>query len=235
MVGPCIKTGIKKMVKKTNNLNLGFMFKAAIWGVFVVFFTGLVSANIYFWTDEEGVKHFTNISPPLDEEVGELEESNAVFQKLSAPGNDRLVFRVLKVFDGDTIKVKGLDLVFKIRLVGIDSPETGYGGDPDQPFGQKAKQHLARLLDNRNIFVKSYGIGGYNRQLAEVFVAGRNINLEMIRAGLAEVYPGRRPKTLDSKLYLAEESKARRSKRGMWIQGRAYKRPRQWRKEHPWK
>jgi endonuclease YncB( thermonuclease family) len=211
------------------------MINALICGLFVVFCCSLVYGNIYFWTDEEGVKHFTNISPPLDAEVEELEESNAVFQRLSAPENNGQVFKVLKVFDGDTIQVKGLGLIFKIRLVGIDSPETGYKGQAGQPFGQKAKQHLATLLNNKNIFVKSYGIGGYNRQLAEVFVAGRNINLEMIRAGLAEVYPGRRPKTLDSKLYLAEESKARRSKRGMWIQGRAYKRPRQWRKEHPWK
>ena len=88
-------------------------------------------------------------------------------------------------------------------------------------------------MDNKKVAIKSYGTGAYNRQLAEVFINGKNINIEMIRAGLAEVYTGRRPKNLDSQIYLKEELKARRAKKGMWIQGRFYKSPRQWRKEHP--
>ncbi len=185
----------------------------------------LLYGNIYFWTDENGVKHFSNITPPLNEKIEEFKETNAVFENQ--------LFRVLKVYDGDTIKVTGFDLTFKIRLVGIDSPEIGYKGQKTQPFSQKAKQHLESLLDNRKIAIKSYGTGAYNRQLAEVFVNNKNINMEMIRAGLAEVYKGRRPKNLDSQTYLEEEVRARRAKKGMWIQGSTYRSPRQWRKEHP--
>ncbi|WP_291465889.1 thermonuclease family protein [Desulfobacula sp.] len=201
------------------------MIKAVIRILVIFLLSILFYGNIYFWTDENGIKHFTNITPPLNETVEESKESNAVFENQ--------LFRVLKVFDGDTIKVTGFDLTFKIRLVGIDSPEIGFKGQKSQPFSQKAKQHLAGLVDNKKVAINSYGTGAYNRQLAEVFVNNKNINIEMIRAGLAEVYTGRRPKKLDSQIYLKEELRARRAQKGMWIQGSSYKSPRQWRKEHP--
>lgn len=209
------------------------MIKAFICVLFISLFSGLAYGDIYFWTDESGVKHFTNIAPPLNARVEALKESRNLFQKLTSREDAKFAFTVLKVFDGDTIKVKGLDLVFKIRLVGIDSPEIGFNGQKSQPFSQKAKQHLVNLLSHKPVFIKSYGIGGYNRQLAEVFVAGKNINLEMIRAGLAEVYQGQRPKNLDSKRYFKTEATAKRAKKGIWIQGAGYKSPKQWRKEHP--
>lgn len=209
------------------------MIKTVIIVCFIFLFAGPVQGNIYYWTDQNGVKHFTNVAPPEDEAFEEIKESHVVFQKLSSKENEKQIFTVLKVFDGDTIKVAGLDLIFKIRLVGIDSPEIGFNGQADQPFAKKAKHYLAGLLGRKKIAVKSYGIGGYNRQLAEVFVAGKNINLEMIRAGFAEVYPGRRPKNLDSQLYFKTQSTAKRAEKGIWIQGSAYQSPRQWRKEHP--
>lgn len=181
--------------------------------------------NIYFWTDDNGVKHFTNIAPPLNEILEELSESKPVFQHHP--------FNVLKIYDGDTIKVAGHDLTFKIRLVGIDSPEIGFNGRESQPFSKKARRYLTRLLDGKKVAIQGYGTGGYNRQLAEVFVGDKNINLEMIKAGLAEVYRGKRPQTLDTKRYFEEELNAKRAKKGMWRLGEQYKSPRQWRKEHP--
>jgi len=201
------------------------MLKSIVRILGILLLSFLFYGNIYFWTDEKGVKHFSNITPPLNETIEEFKESNAVFKNQ--------FFRVVKIYDGDTIKVTGLDLTFKIRLVGIDSPEIGFKGRKSQPFSQKAKQHLVGLIDNKKIAIKSYGTGSYNRQLAEVFVNNKNINIEMIRAGLAEVYKGRRSKKLDSQIYLKEELRARRAQKGMWTQGSSYKSPRQWRKEHP--
>jgi len=192
---------------------------------FILFFSLFLYGNIYFWTDENGIKHFTNIAPPLNETVEEFKESDVVFPKQQ--------FKVLKIFDGDTIKVKKGELTFKIRFVGMDSPEIGYKGQKSQPFAHKAKQYLESLVKNRKVAIKSYGTGMYNRQLAEVFVNGKNINIEMIKAGLAEVYKGKRPGKLDSRLYLKEEASARKARKGMWIQGARYKSPRQWRKEYP--
>ena len=180
------------------------MLKTFIRVFFILFLSFFLYGNIYFWTDENGIKHFTNIAPPLNETVEELKESNPVFENQQ--------FKVLKVFDGDTIKVAGLDLIFKIRLAGIDSPEIGFNGKKSQPFSHKAQHYLVNLVDNKKVAIKSYGTGAYNRQLAEVFINGKNINIEMIKAGLAEVYTGRRPKNLDSQIYLKEELKARRAR-----------------------
>jgi micrococcal nuclease len=198
--------------------------------IFICIFLILFSAthgygNIYFWVDEKGVRHFSNITPAVDQNIEEFKESSTVFK-----GHQ---FKVLKIYDGDTIKVTGLDLTFKIRLVGIDCPETEYGQREEQPFSQKAKAYLKNLINNKTISIKSYGNGGYNRQLAEIFVNNKNINLAMIKAGLAEVYKGRRPEKLDSKTYLKEESIAKMAKKGIWAQGRSYISPKKWRKDNP--
>jgi endonuclease YncB( thermonuclease family) len=47
-------------------------------------------------------------------------------------------------------------------------------------------------------------------------VNGKNINLEMGRAGLAIAYRGRLPKGFDLTPYLEAETEAREAKRGMW-------------------
>ncbi len=200
---------------------------------FVLFLSLFLFGNIYFWIDENGTKHFTNISPPKNKTVEEQKESQTIFKKLSSKKNNARLYKVVKIFDGDTIKVKGFDLTFKIRLVGIDCPETGFKEQKTQPYSQKAKQYLISLLDNKRIAIKTYGIDAYNRQLAEIFYDNKNINLEMIKAGLAEVYKGKRPTNFDSQTYLKEEAYARQAGKGMWRQGNFYKSPRQWRKENP--
>jgi len=209
------------------------MIKAFIKVCLLFLLSFLLYGNIYFWIDEEGIKHFSNITPPLNERVEELTESHIVSKKLSSQTNKKQIFKVLRIFDGDTIKVTGLDLIFKIRFAGIDSPEIGFKGQPSQPFSQKAKDHLTQLLNHKKVAIKSYGTGAYNRQLAEVFLDGKNINLEMIKSGLAEVYKGQRPKNFDSQIYIEEQLRARNARKGMWVQGSSYKSPRQWRKEHP--
>lgn len=183
------------------------------------------SANIYSWTDDKGIRHFSNVSPGQHQDVQISREAHPVFK-----GNP---FKVVKVYDGDTILVTGMDLEFKIRLVGIDSPETEYGKRPDQPYGRKAKQFLTDLLNNQTVTLKSYGSGGYNRQLAEVFVQSKNINLEMVRSGLAEVYRGRRPAGLDSAAYFKAEKIAKKEQKRMWRLGDQYISPYQWRKRYP--
>jgi len=85
-----------------------------------------------------------------------------------------------------------------VRLVGIDTPETSKKKrEPGQPYSQQAKKHLVGLLLNKVVEIKGYGLGPYNRILRVVYLNNKNINLEMIRAGLAEVYQGNPPKGFD--------------------------------------
>ncbi len=199
----------------------------------VLFFSGFLYGNIYFWVDENGTKHFTNVTPPEGETVEELLESHKAFEKLTTGEDSKQKFKVLKIFDGDSLQITAVDLVFSIRLVGIDSPEIGTGDQQSQPFSREAKAYLETLLNNREVALKSHGADGYHRQLAEIFVDGKNVNIEMIKQGLAEVYKGIPPKTLDLEIYIKEEKQAKKTGKGIWKLGKSYKSPKQWRRENP--
>jgi len=218
-------TGKKNVLKKGMKIFLRC--------VCALFLSSFLYGNIYFWVDESGIKHYTNVTPPEGKTVEELLESHKAFENLTSGDDSKEKFKVEKVFDGDSVQVSALDLVFSIRLVGIDSPEVGFGEQKGQPLGREAKAYLEDLLNNRKIALKSHGIDGYHRQLAEVFLDGKNINIEMIQQGLAEVYKGVPPKTLDLNPYLKAQEQAKRIGKGIWKLGKSYKSPKQWRREHP--
>jgi endonuclease YncB( thermonuclease family) len=102
-------------------------------------------------------------------------------------------YEVYRVVDGDTFIVKHGDVKITIRLVGIDAPEVSTRKHRDgQPFSRQSTQHLAGLVLNKTVDVKSYGADRNGRTLGEVFLLnGRNVNVEMIPAGLAECYRGK--------------------------------------------
>jgi len=140
-------------------------------------------------------------------------------------------FKVTGVYDGDSLTAIGHDIKIKVRLVGIDAPELKRGKHkPGQPFGQKAKKFLARLILNKQVFIKGYGLDYHNRILAVVYVDKKNINLEMIKAGLAEAYRGKPASGFDPSPYRTAEAQAKSQKRGMWSQGDKYISPKDWRK-----
>lgn len=183
-----------------------------------------LSGFIYTWTDTDGIKHYSNIAPPAEGDAKAFAEEVAKLPK----GHQ---FNIVKIFDGDTVLVEGVDLRFTIRLVGIDTPELGRKDKKDQPYSQEAKQKLTQLLGKKRISLTQYGTGGYNRVLAEIFVNETNINLEMVRAGLAEVYRGKRPGKFDPTRYFQAEKLAKDTQKGMWVQGNVYKSPGLWRRE----
>lgn len=187
-----------------------------------------VAGNMFTWIDSNGVRHFSNVSPPENADNAKVLETEV--QNRISPGRQ---FKVIKVYDGDSFLVKGQDLTLKIRMVGIDAPETGGSRKPGQPYSRKAHQYLNRQIHDRPVTLKTYGLGGYNRILAEVFINDINMNLEMVKAGLAEVYQGSLPKTFDAAPYLSAQDQARKRRIGMWVQDSRYKSPRQWRKENP--
>jgi micrococcal nuclease len=142
-------------------------------------------------------------------------------------------YQVARVIDGDTIKVEDASKKITVRLVGIDAPETSKSkNDPGQPYSQRAMKHLASLVLNQTVDVKSYGFDGYGRVLGEVFFEDRNINLEMVKAGLAEVYRGKPAFGMDMGPYWKAEEQAKAANRGMWVLGNQYVSPREWRRTH---
>lgn len=72
----------------------------------------------------------------------------------------------------------------------------------------------------------------YGRVLGVIAVGGKNVNLEMVNAGYAEVYRGNPPHGFDQSAYLKAEQEAKEGKRGMWTQGGWYVSPMVWRRDY---
>ena len=141
-------------------------------------------------------------------------------------------FHVTQVFDGETLEIDG-GKKFAVRLAGIDAPEASrFAGDPDQPFSQSARSLLATYTLNRMVDLKMYGTDADGHVLAEVFVGDRNVNLALLQAGLAEATDHPAAEGLNLQPYRRAEEEARRSGRGMWMQGNSYTSPREWRRSH---
>ena len=83
---------------------------------------------------------------------------------------------------------------------------------------------------NKTVDIKGYGLDGYSRILGVIYLHGKNINLEMVKVGLAEVYRGLAPHKFDLNPYWQSEKEAREAKKGMWSQGGKYISPKEWRR-----
>ena len=141
------------------------------------------------------------------------------------------VFKVTRVIDGDPFVASGHDAIVKVRLDCVDAPELMRGErSPGQPFSQTAKDHLEKLVLDKSVNLKAYGLGGFNRPLCEVFIDNSNVNLAMINSGLAEVYRGKKQKGFNLGPYLKAEAKAKASKMGVWSVS-DYESPRAYRKK----
>lgn len=143
-------------------------------------------------------------------------------------------YQVYRIVNGDTFIVKHGSVKLTIRLIGIDAPEMSTGRHQvGQPFSLEAEQHLSKLILGKTVDVKSYGVDRNGRTLGEVFLLnGRNVNLEMLQAGLAEVYREKQAAALDMRPYRQAEEEARKAKRGVWVQGEGYVSPGDWRRKH---
>ena len=140
-------------------------------------------------------------------------------------------YKVTRVIDGDTLVVSRGSVKLTIRLVGIDAPETSKKKhEPGQPFGQQSTKHLAKIALNLSVDVKSYGADRYGRILGKVFADGNNVNLEMVKAGLAEVYRGTPAPGQDVGPYWRAEEEAKKARKGMWQLGDKYVSSREWRR-----
>jgi hypothetical protein len=124
-------------------------------------------------------------------------------------------------------------IVTYVLLAGIDAPEiSSPSQEPGQPYAQAAKRYLERLILNKAVEIKGYGIAPYpyNQLIGEVYVGTENINISMLKKGLAEVSVGEPPMGLDMAPYLEAEKEAKKSGQGMWSLGDGYVSPSEWRK-----
>ncbi len=108
----------------------------------------------------------------------------------------------------------------KVSLAGIDAPQISRTRkNPDQSYSSRAKTYLIELVLNQLVEIKGYGLDQNDHVLGVIFLEGKNINIEMIRAGLARVSSEKSPKDLAPGPYREVEKEARKAERGIWSQG----------------
>lgn len=147
--------------------------------------------------------------------------------------------RVIKVVDGDTLVVRHQGRRVRVRLMGVDTPEsrrneklrrqarrTGISVRRIRQWGKRAARFTRRQCHGRRIGLRLDRIGDrrdrYRRMLAYVILpGGRVLNAELIRHGLAVAY--RRYRYDQKRKYLRLERRARAARRGLWAD-RAWRR-----------
>lgn len=154
----------------------------------------------------------------------------------SIPKGEATKVRVT-VGDGDTFKFQPVDPNQKVpnavgnvcRFDVIDAPEVAHPayGKRGQPSGEEAAAYLRNLMDNKEVSIKVFGQDkrkddGPARNICQVEIEGRAIDLEMVKAGFAHVFDGyiskSNPRYGDLK---QAEASAQTNKLGMFKNGYA--------------
>lgn len=142
-------------------------------------------------------------------------------------------YKVTRVIDGDTIEIeyqsdiKNIDGVIessmgnkKIRLIGINTPETVDPRRPVQCFGKEASTYLKSLIEGSIVQLEYDDTQGktdkYDRILAYVYMEdGQMVNKKMISEGYAYEYTYNTPyKYMQS--FKAAQTLAEKGGRGLW-------------------
>jgi micrococcal nuclease len=116
---------------------------------------------------------------------------------------------VTKIIDGDSIVVKKGKKYIEVRMYGIDCPEW------NQHFSIEARDHTTSLLYNQKITLIPQYHDSYGRLVALLVKDGQDVNGELVRSGVAWVYPRYCRKKV-CKSWLADQEIARKEGRGLW-------------------
>jgi len=127
-------------------------------------------------------------------------------------------YKVTRVVDGDTIIVDLNGTEERVRLIGIDTPESVH---PDKEknveYGQIASAYTKNKLEGKQVYLE-FDVqerDQYGRLLAYVYVDGEMFNKTLLEQGHAKVatYPPN-VKYVDEFTVLQQE--AREQKKGIW-------------------
>ncbi|NDV27356.1 thermonuclease family protein [Desulfovibrio sp. JC010] len=123
--------------------------------------------------------------------------------------------RVRYVIDGDTFVLADNR---HVRIAGIDTPEIGRDGKPDQYYARQAKAMLNKLILGKRVRIEPAGKGKdrYKRIIGWVYVDNLFVNKRMIRKGAAFYYFHKGNDRGKQKLLLQAQRNAYKEKKGFW-------------------
>jgi micrococcal nuclease len=122
-----------------------------------------------------------------------------------------------RVVDGDTIVVKLNGQEEKVRLIGVDTPETVHPSKPVEYFGKEASRFTRQMVEGRRVTLEYdwQRRDKYGRLLAYVFLENQTmLNEEIVKQGYGFAYTRFPFKYLEK--FRGLEREARENNRGLW-------------------
>jgi micrococcal nuclease len=133
---------------------------------------------------------------------------------------------VARIVDGDTLVVQvppaedrvAVGETVRVRLLGVDCPETSRSGRSGEPWSQEAADFTAQFVAGHPVWLRfdKRRLDIYDRHLAYVFVGEQMLNEQLLRKGLARlmILPGD-SESIARRLRAAEQE-AQDARRGIW-------------------
>ncbi|PIC62823.1 hypothetical protein CSV79_15135 [Sporosarcina sp. P13] len=157
---------------------------------------------------------------PVEKQSAKLEKPVPAENPTNSNGTTNLLaVTLVKIIDGDTIKIMYNGKEQNVRYLLIDTPETNHPRLGKQPFGDEAKQRNIELIHSGKLEIE-FDIGQrydkYDRLLAYIYVDGKSVQETLLEEGLARVayvYP---PNTRYLDPYEKAQEKAKEQKLGIW-------------------
>ncbi|GED66469.1 hypothetical protein BRE01_01710 [Brevibacillus reuszeri] len=129
--------------------------------------------------------------------------------------NGQIEATVKRVVDGDTFELESGE---KVRMIGMDTPETVKPNHPVEPYGKEASNYTKELLTGQKVTLKfdAEPYDKYKRLLAYVYMSdGTFVNEKLVRDGYARIMTIP-PNVAHADLFLEAEREAREQNRGLW-------------------
>jgi endonuclease YncB( thermonuclease family) len=135
-------------------------------------------------------------------------------------GGTAETYLVTNVIDGDTIEVSDSQRQYKVRLIGIDTPETRHPNQKVECFGREASARVKELIQDVQVQLEldetQGGTDRYGRLLAYVILPnGTNLGYQLINEGYATEYTYGQAYKYQKDFVQAQEA-ARAAGRGLW-------------------
>ena len=103
-----------------------------------------------------------------------------------------ITYKVVRVIDGDTVKIDYNGKATNVRLIGVDTPETVHPNKPVEAYGKESSNFTKNLLQGESVYLR-YGTertDNFGRLLAYLYRApdGLFVNLEIVRQGYGHAH-----------------------------------------------
>jgi len=123
--------------------------------------------------------------------------------------------RVVRVVDGDTMILAD---DYRVRLIGVNAPESVKPDSPVEPFGPEASNFTKQFLSGgqARITLDQERLDRFGRYLAYVWVDDRLLNEELLRAGLARWEPNFHYSESMKRRFRKAQQTAQHDKVGIW-------------------